>query len=155
MADYQVKSWPPRPELGQNPKDLCGIKKVPLHLVPASSIIYEALAMLEGAQASGYGPYNWRGNKVVASIYIDACRRHLDAWFDSSEECSERGVPHLGNAKACLGILIDALESGNLLDDRPAPGPAAQLQEKFKPLVASLIEAGEEQPDASVDSSEV
>jgi hypothetical protein len=28
-------------------------------------------------------------------------------------------VRHLGHAKACLGILLDAEATGNLIDDRP------------------------------------
>ena len=59
-----------KPALGLNPKDRLGLKKVRLSLVPPSSIIYQALAMEDGAVK--YGPYNWRENKVIASIYIDA-----------------------------------------------------------------------------------
>ena len=117
-------------ELGMNPKDLLGIKKVPLHLVPASSTIYQALAMADGAKK--YGPYNWRGNKVIASIYIAACKRHLDAWFDSSEELADDSkIPHLGHALACIGIIVDAYETGNLKDDRPVPGATARLLKKW------------------------
>lgn len=117
-------------ELGMNPKDLLGIQKVPLHLVPASSTIYQALAMADGAHK--YGPYNWRDNKVIASIYISACKRHLDAWFDSSEELAgDSEIPHLGHALACIGIIVDAYETGNLKDDRPIPGAAAKLLKKW------------------------
>ena len=117
-------------ELGMNPKDLLGIQKVPLHLVPASSTIYQALAMADGAEK--YGPYNWRENKVIASIYIAACMRHLEAWYDSSEECADDSeIPHLGHALACIGIIVDAFETGNLKDDRPVPGAAARLLKKW------------------------
>ena len=113
-----------------NPKDRLGIKKVQLNLVPASSIIYQALAMEDGA--AKYGPYNWRDKKVKASIYVAACLRHLSAWYDSREELAEDSQkPHLGHAIACLGILIDALETGNLLDDRPTPGASAALIKKW------------------------
>ena len=117
-------------ELGMNPKDLLGIKKVPLHLVPASSTIYQALAMADGAEK--YGPYNWRDNKVIASIYVAACKRHLEAWFDSSEEyADDSGIPHLAHAVACICIIIDAYETGNLKDDRPVPGATAKLLKKW------------------------
>lgn len=117
-------------ELNANPKDRLGVQKVPLHLVPASSIIYQALAMEDGANK--YGPYNWRSNKVIASIYISACARHLAAWYDSSEEfAGDSKVPHLGHALACIGIIVDAFETGNLLDDRPIPGAAAKLLERW------------------------
>jgi dATP/dGTP diphosphohydrolase len=113
-----------------NPKDRLGLKKTRLSLVPASSIIYQALAMEDGARK--YGPYNWREKKVIASIYIDAAMRHLQAWFDGENEASDSQKPHLGHALACIGIIIDALETGNLVDDRPKPGAAARLIAKFE-----------------------
>lgn len=113
-----------------NPKDLIGSKKTRLSLVPKSGIIYEALAFEDGA--AKYGAYNWRSKKVRASIYIDALERHIAAWFDSREEdAKDSGKPHLGHAKACLGILIDAYETGNLLDDRPVAGNASALLIKY------------------------
>ena len=114
-----------------NPKDLLGIKKVQLNLVPASSKIYQALAMEDGAEK--YGTYNWRSNKVQASIYIAACLRHLEALYDSREELAEDSQkPHLGHALACIGIIVDALETGNLVDDRPLAGAAAKLIKRYK-----------------------
>jgi len=131
--------------LGTNPKDLVGAKKVSLNLVPAASNIYQALAMEDGAVK--YGPYNWRENKVIASIYVAACKRHLDAWYDESEELAKDSRrPHLGHAIACLGIIIDAYETGNLVDDRPVPGAAAKLIEKWEKIKkAELAEKAKEQ----------
>jgi hypothetical protein len=114
-----------KPVLGTNPKDLLGIKKVQLNLVPPSSIIYQALAMEDGAKK--YGPYNWRENKVIASIYVAAAMRHLQQWYDGEELASDSQKPHLAHALACLGIIVDAKETGNLVDDRPLPGAASQL----------------------------
>lgn len=124
---------------GTNPKDLMGIKKVPfLSVIPSSSLIYEALAMQYGAYEApradgvrGYGPYNWRDNKVIASIYVDACMRHIMDWVDGEANARDSKRPHLGHAKACLGILADAIESGNLIDDRPPAGPGPRLLEKW------------------------
>lgn len=112
-----------------NPKDKIGIKKPRLSLVPPSSLIYQALAMQDGANK--YGPYNWRAKKVSASVYIDACLRHILDWVDGEEFSSDANVPHLGHALACLGIIVDALETGNLVDDRPTSGSASKLIEKF------------------------
>lgn len=120
-----------KPVLGTNPKDLLGIKKVQLNLVPASSIIYQALAMEDGSRK--YGSFNWRSNKVIASIYVAAAMRHLLAWNDEREElAADSGKPHLGHALACIGIIVDALETGNLVDDRPLPGAAAKLIAKWE-----------------------
>lgn len=112
-----------------NPKDLIGITKPDLALIPPASIIYEALAMQDGA--AKYGPYNWRKKKVRAMIYLSALLRHTLALIDGQDIDPKSGKPHIGHAKACLGILADAKETGNLIDDRPIPGPAAELIEKY------------------------
>lgn len=116
--------------LGTNPKDLLGIKKVQLNLVPPSSIIYQALAMEDGAKK--YGPYNWRENKVIASIYVAAAMRHLQQWYDGEELAADSQKPHLAHALACLGIIVDAKETGNLVDDRPLPGAASAMIARFE-----------------------
>jgi hypothetical protein len=108
-----------------NPKDLLGVKKVSITKFPATALAHGAHAMMDGARK--YGPFNWRGNAVIASIYIDACMRHLTAWFDGEETASDSGVHHLGHAIACLGILLDAQETGNLIDDRPEGGKLPDL----------------------------
>lgn len=110
---------------GVNPKDLIGIKKVPLNLLPTAGLIHEALAMKNGAEK--YGPFNWRDKSVQASIYIGAAQRHLLAWLDGEEIAEDSGVHHLGHAKACLGIILDAIETNSLHDDRPLPGATARL----------------------------
>lgn len=115
--------------LGTNPKDLIGIKKVRLGLVPPSSLVYQALAMENGADK--YGPYNWRDNKVQATIYVDAALRHLLAWLDGEEIAADSGKPHLGHALACLGIIVDAKETGNLVDDRPKAGATTALLDRW------------------------
>lgn len=102
---------------GINPKDLLGNKKVSITKFPAIALAHAAHAMMNGA--AKYGAFNWRGNPVIASIYIDACMRHLNQWFDGEEIASDSGVHHLGHAIACVGILLDAQETGNLVDDRP------------------------------------
>jgi hypothetical protein len=112
-----------------NPKDLLGVKKPQLHLVPRSLIIRVAQAMADGARK--YGPFNWRTKGVRASIYVDAAERHLGQWFDGEECAKDSGVPHLAHAAACIGILIDAEATGNLVDDRPTPGAASKLIEEL------------------------
>lgn len=110
-----------------NPKTAVGSKKPSLTKFPASASIYGALAMMNGAEK--YGPYNWREKRVTASIYVDAAKRHLDAWYDGETHSDDTSppVPHLAHAIASIAILIDALETGNLNDDRPLPGPAGRM----------------------------
>lgn len=117
------------PETSSNPKDIIGRTKPDLSLIPPSSLVYQALAMGNGAQK--YGPYNWRDEKVSARVYVAAALRHLVEWLDGEESARDSGVPHLGHALATIGILIDAQETGNLVDDRPKPGAASDLIERY------------------------
>ena len=102
-------------EKQSNPKDLISSDKLPLHLWPNTATAMGCLGLLEGA--CKYGRSNWRVAGVRASIYYDAAKRHLDAWFEG-EELSPEGVPHLANALACLAIIVDAEAAGKLNDDR-------------------------------------
>lgn len=113
-----------------NPKDKYGLQKVPIGLVPSSSIIYQALAQRDGAVK--YGPFNWREKPILVSIFYDACLRHLHAFHDREELASDSGVPHLGHALACIGIIVDAMEFGNAIDDRPPAGTAQRILDRFK-----------------------
>lgn len=105
-----------------NPKDLLGSAKVSISKVPPVAVLHCAVAMMNGA--SKYGSFNWRAKKVIASIYIDAALRHLTAWFEKEEVAEDSGVHHLGHVMACCAILLDAQETGNLVDDRPGGGEA-------------------------------
>lgn len=120
-----------------NPKDLLGSKKPSLSKIPAVALLWESLAMMDGG--GKYGPYNWRDKAVVASIYVDACKRHLDAWFEGQKTASDSGCHHLGHARACLGILLDAEATGNLVDDRPVKqGTPEAYQKALDEVVAAI-----------------
>lgn len=110
-------------EGAENPKDAAGRAKLPLHLWPASATAYGSIGLLEGQLK--YGRLNWRATEVAASVYVAAALRHINAWMEGEEnsvevigdEMVELG-PHLGNALACLAILVDAMTQGKLVDDR-------------------------------------
>lgn len=108
-----------------NPKDRLGDTKPQLHLVPPSAVIHMASAMQYGAEK--YGPYNWRDKKVRATVYIAAALRHLNSYLDGEDYAPDSGVHHLAHAAAGIGILLDAKETGCLIDDRPPKGKAAEL----------------------------
>lgn len=114
----------------ENPKDRIASRKPPLHLIPPAAEITEAVVMGLGARKYG-GAYNWRSSNVRATVYVAAAKRHLAQWLDGQDDDPESGVTHLAHARACLGILIDALETGHLVDDRPRPGAAAELIERY------------------------
>ncbi len=115
--------------LGTNPKDILGVAKVSISKIPPSALIHEALAFMDGAKK--YDAYNWRKNKVIAHIYVDAALRHISSWFDGEEIAEDSGVHHLGHARACLAILIDAMETGNLVDDRPIAGVTGEIIKRY------------------------
>lgn len=118
-----------------NPKDVIGSRKLPLHLWPTTATAAGCVALLNGALK--YGRSNWRVVGVRASIYVDACQRHLAAWFEG-EERDEEGIPHLGAALACIAILVDCQAAGLLRDDRNTPGGHKSLMEDLAPLVSHI-----------------
>lgn len=100
-----------------NPKDRIGQAKVSITSIPGIALLHEARAMANGKMK--YGPFNWREHSVSAMIYIDALLRHVYSWVEREEDAPDSHVHHLGHARACLGILLDAQAHGNMLDDRP------------------------------------
>lgn len=111
--------------LGTNPKDAFGNKKAPLHLIPSSPLARLAMVMKLGAKK--YGPYNWREKDVRLTVYISAAERHLRAILDGESVDSESQMPHAAHVMACMAIIIDAMDTGNLIDDRPPPGKFAEV----------------------------
>lgn len=122
--------------LSGNPKDSIGSTKLPIHLWPATATVMGCVGMLEGREK--YGRSNFRAVGIRASIYVDACKRHLDAWFEGEECAPDSGVPHLANALACLAIIVDAQAAGKLTDDRQVGGGYRELVEALTPHVARL-----------------
>lgn len=129
-----------------NPKSAFGATKPDLSLIPPSASIYMALGFGNGAEK--YGPYNYRENGVAARVYVAAAIRHLLSWQDGEEldgidpETGQMrldeagnplgsGLPHLGHALASIAIIVDAIETGNLVDNRPISGNASALIAKW------------------------
>jgi hypothetical protein len=117
-------------DLGENPKDRIGATKVDLSLLPPAGLIHGAHAFMDGA--AKYGPYNWREKKVLARVYVAAAMRHMADWLDGEEVAEDSGVHHLGNAIACCAILLDAQETGNLIDNRPVKGSASAILKRLE-----------------------
>jgi hypothetical protein len=125
-----------------NPKSKYGIKKPSLALIPPASLLHEAIAFHDGA--AKYGPYNWRENKVSGMVYLNAAMRHLGQYLDGENFDPVSKAHHLGHAKACLSILLDALETGNLIDDRPVKGVSSDMIKRF--LDTGTLEKQESAP---------
>jgi hypothetical protein len=109
-----------------NPKDLLGVKKVALHLVPPALVIW--VSEIFKFSAKKYGPYNWREKAVVKSIYLDAIERHLLRMKDGEWIDPESGKPHAAHIGANVAIILDADFIGNLKNDMMwVDGPATSL----------------------------
>lgn len=100
-----------------NPKDQAATLRIPLGL--CSPIATAKWAVAQFAGLIKYGAWNWRASGVRASVYIDAAKRHIEAW-ESGEACDPTDrTDHRANVMACMAILIDAEAAGKLIDDRP------------------------------------
>lgn len=119
-----------------NPKDIIGSGKLPIHLWPTTATALGCLGLLDGLLK--YGRSNYRAIGVRASIYYDAARRHLDAWFEGEDIDPDSGLPHLAHALACIAIIVDARAAGKLNDDRMFPGGHRNLIDELTPHVARL-----------------
>lgn len=106
-----------------NPKEAIGAAKMNYHLVPDTLPTYACMAFTEGAYK--YGAYNWRVHGVRASTYYSALNRHIKKWWNGEDVDPKTQVPHLANAMACIGIILDAQFLNKLTDDRP---PKADIQ---------------------------
>lgn len=118
-----------------NAKAAIASEKVPLNVLPPAGRIHGALAAAIGRDK--YGLYNFRKSKQVSyMMYLDAIGRHECCLVDGEDYATEtvdgveRTAHHLGFIIASASILLDALEQGNLLDDRPAKGTAAKVLER-------------------------
>lgn len=127
-----------KPTNTENPKDAIGSGKLPLHLWPNTATAMGCIGLLNGMLKYGRG--NWRAAGIRASIYVDACKRHLDAWFEGEECDPDDGVPHLAAALACLAIITDARAAGKLNDDRNMAGGYRDLVSELTPHVQRLKE---------------
>lgn len=122
-----------------NPKDAVGSDKLPMHLFPQSAVAFGVIGLLNGMLK--YGRTNWREAGIRPSIYVDAIIRHLTDWFEGNEVDPDDGVHNLAGAQASLAILIDALCTGNLNDDRNYNGKSwREARARMEPMVKNLKE---------------
>lgn len=136
-----------------NPKDLIGSDKLPLHLWPETATVMGCLGLLDGALK--YGRANFREIGVRASIYVDACRRHLTAWFEGEDFDPDSGLPHMAHALACLAIIVDARAAGKLNDDRQIAGGYRKLVTDMTSHVSRLkkLHAGKNPKHYTIDDT--
>ena len=61
--------------------------------------------------------------------------RHYAAYLDGQDLDPESNQPHTAHIAACMLILLDAEATGNLVDDRPTAGKAAEMLETLSKVV--------------------
>lgn len=109
-----------------NAKDVQGLKKPPLRLVPPVLLLYVSRAMAHGVKKY-QTPYNWREAPVRHTVYLEAAMRHLLQALDGEDVDAESGLPHEAHVAACMAILLDAHHAGSLEDDRHKSGALRTL----------------------------
>ena len=119
-----------------NPKDRAATSRLDLSLVPQSAIVYMALALTEGD--AKYGGFNWRDAGVRVSVCFAACMRHLFKFYNGEDADPKTNVPHLASAMACLAVVVDSIQQGNVVDDRPPKQDVGQLLDRCEEIVKHL-----------------
>lgn len=97
------------------------------------------LGMMEGAMK--YGRHNYRSAAVRTSVYYDATREHLGAWWEGEDIDPDSGLPHVIKAICSLYVLADAIISGRIVDDRPPRTVnVSEFVARYKPHADKLFE---------------
>jgi len=124
-----------------NPKDAIGVRKIPASTRSAAVDAEVGVGMLEGAMK--YGRHNYRVSGVRASVYFDATKRHLDAWWEGQDIDPGSGLSHITKAICSLYVLRDAMINNMWVDDRPP-----RINESFwDELTKKVEELFEKYPD--------
>ncbi len=103
-----------------NPKDMIGIKRFAMSVLPWNVLGWVAIALLEGAFK--YRRHNYREIGVRASIYHDAALRHIMKWWEGEDydpDITFAKVHHVDKAISSLIVVSDSIKRGNWTDDRP------------------------------------
>lgn len=121
-----------------NPKDVIGVTKAPMSIIPMQVIHEVGLGLLEGSLK--YGSYNYRVAGVRFSVYYDATQRHLNSFLEGEDIDPASGINHITKAIASLVVLRDGMLNDKFIDDRP-PKPLNEnwmedINKKTKELLA-------------------
>ena len=120
----------------ENPKEGASRLKHSFEYLPAAFEAELAVAMSEGRK---YGRHNYReATGIRASVYYNAIRRHLMAWWEGEDVDPDSGVHHLVKVAACCAVARDSMLAGAFVDDRPPelmPGWREALQQAYEEIV--------------------
>jgi hypothetical protein len=132
-----------------NPKDSVGIRKPPQSTIPQNVMAEVGVAMLEGALK--YGRHNYRVLGVMASVYYDATRRHIDSWWEGEDIDPDSKLSHITKAIASLVVMRDAMMNEKLNDDRPPKSCVVKNRERLTDIVNELLDKYPNPKDAFVE----
>lgn len=93
-------------------------QRVPLDLVCPAGILHEALAMKDGYIKYGYASFLNDGVEMSARACLSAALRHILRLLAGEDIAPDSKEHHAGHAKAMLGIYLECMEAGRLIDDR-------------------------------------
>lgn len=134
-----------------NPKDALGINKIPQSVIPLPVLWELGVAMLEGALK--YARHNYRVVGVRASVYKDAAKRHIDAFWEGQDLDPDSKLSHITKAIATLVVLRDSMIRGNWVDDRPPR--VENLQEFIDDLNARVKALNEKYPEPKLPFTQI
>lgn len=101
-----------------DPKHSAAKSKPQLQLIPPVASMQCAKALEHGAEK--YGAFNWRkSDGIEIMTYLGAILRHTNAVLDGEDIDPESGALHLGHIMAGCCVLIDAMNEGKIIDNRP------------------------------------
>lgn len=129
-----------------NPKDSIGIRKPPTSTIPQNVVAEIGVGMLEGALK--YGRHNYRVIGVRASVYYDAAKRHLDAWWEGEDNDPDSGLSHITKAITSLVVLRDAMLCDKLTDDRPPKSDVVGHRKYLTKIVEEILDRYPEPKEA-------
>lgn len=113
----RTRTKPVKAEVGTNPKEAFGDKKLPLQILPSIAELHWTWAQADGAKK--YGPFNWRDVEVDSQTYVGGIKRHLKKWVAGEIFDKDSGAHHLGHIMANCAILMDAEVNGTLVKFEP------------------------------------
>jgi len=149
-----------------NPKDIVGQSKASTHCIPPVALLEMGAALHFGAYhakradgGEGYGPFNWREQRLRMNIYTDALMRHYLAFMDGQDRADDSKAHHLGHIMACCAIIMDAMELETMDDTRPdITGQynkvAARIRDQNLDRAAAIMEAMANDPVDEGDLSQ-
>ena len=94
-------------------------QRVPLHLNCPAGAAHEAMAMRDGYIKYGYASFLNKDVTITALDCLGAAMRHIQKLIAGQDyDPSKYGAHHAGHARAMLGIYLECMEQGRLVDDR-------------------------------------